>query len=840
MESETEFNSLLFEKKLSNLKDSQDSINGCCHWCLENRQHHKKIVNIWLNVLKRVRIEQRLTLFYLANDVIQYSKRKNYDFVESWGTALQKATTMVRDEKVKNKILRIFKIWEERSVYGEEFITDLSGLISASPTNKKIEEMHDFQANYLINKIRSCSRLQDDTDSKLKLFKQHNPKLLDGEALVSSLKDRAHVDDVEKEMDDYVSHMEKYINALKLEIRARNNLVNLLLNAETHLEKDRKDVKVVAVAYKSFATRVKNLKKKLDEKKLTLSSPIPSPDINAPSPSPDSDIDLPDIESAKKEITFSNPGFYNPVTTVATTDASNYANNGFTSFIGSNLPFNIQDLNSTTLFTDSRQSKISTTNIITNSSQNSDSNYTPANSSLSSLFTNLTQPPPPPVTVQQTASTYNYTPAPLAPPPLPPFAKSDYDSGYGDFSISNQTTSNYDNSYSQSTSANNDPYQSYNSSYSNEYNNTGDNFNQTTTTDSTGGYNSYDAYNPEDETETWDAEGQWDQPPLDTPASPPLYDKESYAQPIEYHDGQHMMGAVDVDHRILTAVPSAKDKKKDVDHRNLISLIGSPKSHGTSSEDVWTGTGDQDYRKPIETCLSSPIKSPRKVQDNVESIDMDLSDGEEVGTEKGGELLPPPPPPFADFGTYEEIEDDATVGGQNRHEQAAVENTSWTDQQDALFRGRGNSSGQYEPRGGGEFNGRGSAQSFQTIRSSNINIPRYNAPRDEDYTNVEFSQFSSQEANGNGTFKGRGSGRVSSAVTAAAAGAATSVTYRGQMAKFRGPRAGLNTWTRGLGSRGNNGRGTNGSYPRPVRPRGFHPRGGFRGGGSNIATNEFY
>lgn len=43
-----------------------------------------------------VKVEQRLTLFYLANDVIQYSKRKNYGFVDSWGTALQRATTMVR------------------------------------------------------------------------------------------------------------------------------------------------------------------------------------------------------------------------------------------------------------------------------------------------------------------------------------------------------------------------------------------------------------------------------------------------------------------------------------------------------------------------------------------------------------------------------------------------------------------------------------------------------------------------------------------------------------------------------------------------------------------------
>jgi hypothetical protein len=41
-------------------------------------------------------MENRLTLFYLANDVIQYSKRKNMDFVNTWALFLQKAVTLVR------------------------------------------------------------------------------------------------------------------------------------------------------------------------------------------------------------------------------------------------------------------------------------------------------------------------------------------------------------------------------------------------------------------------------------------------------------------------------------------------------------------------------------------------------------------------------------------------------------------------------------------------------------------------------------------------------------------------------------------------------------------------
>lgn len=50
-----------------------------------------------------------------------------------------------RDEKVKHKILRIFKIWEQRNVYNEEFIADLCGLLSITPAGSKTDEPHEFQ-----------------------------------------------------------------------------------------------------------------------------------------------------------------------------------------------------------------------------------------------------------------------------------------------------------------------------------------------------------------------------------------------------------------------------------------------------------------------------------------------------------------------------------------------------------------------------------------------------------------------------------------------------------------------------------------------------------------------
>lgn len=100
----------------------------------------------------------------------------------------------------------------------------------------------------MINKIRNCTNLENDTDAKLKKLKEHNPKIQieKSENLCSSLKDRAHVDDVEREIDEYAAHIEEYVNALKAEIKARSNLISLLIQADTQLESDKKDVKTVA------------------------------------------------------------------------------------------------------------------------------------------------------------------------------------------------------------------------------------------------------------------------------------------------------------------------------------------------------------------------------------------------------------------------------------------------------------------------------------------------------------------------------------------------------------------------------------------------------------------
>ncbi|CAG9568644.1 unnamed protein product [Danaus chrysippus] len=323
-----EFNTLAFEKKLTQLKDTQESIQSLSSWCLKQRSHHKKIVSSWLNVLKRVKVEQRLVLFYLANDVIQYSKRKNYEFVESWGLNLQKATPLVRDEKVRPKILRIFKIWEQRSVYDDEFLSDLTGLLSAGAVKKTDDDPLDFQPQQLVNKIKQCTVLEADTQVKLKCIFNNPLELSDADVLCSNLKERSTKDDVEKELNEGIQCVERYTQALQREIVAREALLALLSSANQYYSTQRGEVKVVAYAYKNFGSRVRALKRKLDELLPTLPS-APSPptrDEDVPSPGPDEDLELPTNDA---EVSYNIDQTFN---TSVSADGSLY-NLGLSSFL---------------------------------------------------------------------------------------------------------------------------------------------------------------------------------------------------------------------------------------------------------------------------------------------------------------------------------------------------------------------------------------------------------------------------------------------------------------------------------------------------------------------------
>lgn len=95
---------------------------------------------------------------YLANDVIQNSKKKGPEFGKEFETVLPKAFEHMKgfDEKTRERLNRLLQIWEERGVYDKtqitEFKTSFTDFIkdSGTPPPRK-------KARLDIEKIKVCT-----------------------------------------------------------------------------------------------------------------------------------------------------------------------------------------------------------------------------------------------------------------------------------------------------------------------------------------------------------------------------------------------------------------------------------------------------------------------------------------------------------------------------------------------------------------------------------------------------------------------------------------------------------------------------------------------------------
>ncbi|XP_061197441.1 regulation of nuclear pre-mRNA domain-containing protein 1B-like isoform X2 [Saccostrea echinata] len=175
-----------FVKKLGELNNTQQSIQTLSLWLIHHRKHSKTIVQVWLREMQKVRPSQRLTFMYLANDVIQNSKKKGPEFTRDFATVLPEAykiSTKDADDKIKKSVDRILGIWEERAVYSKHFIDQIRlskpGVQNTEKTTppakrKKMDEMPS---------------LREEIEA---MPKDENPVVPDAEELVKRLADLEH------------------------------------------------------------------------------------------------------------------------------------------------------------------------------------------------------------------------------------------------------------------------------------------------------------------------------------------------------------------------------------------------------------------------------------------------------------------------------------------------------------------------------------------------------------------------------------------------------------------------------------------------------------------------
>lgn len=122
------FTEPIFERKLHELRDSQKEIQALSAYVVHHRQHYKSVVKVWYKNLKSIAISRKLTAMYLANDVVQNSKKRGVEYAREFGTVMRKVfehlASIELEDKTIMSLVRLIGIWQERQIFDKKVLDE--------------------------------------------------------------------------------------------------------------------------------------------------------------------------------------------------------------------------------------------------------------------------------------------------------------------------------------------------------------------------------------------------------------------------------------------------------------------------------------------------------------------------------------------------------------------------------------------------------------------------------------------------------------------------------------------------------------------------------------------
>ncbi|KAG0498499.1 hypothetical protein HPP92_003190 [Vanilla planifolia] len=172
------FNPQILVDKLAKLNSSQQSIETLSHWCIFHRKKARQVVETWDRQFHHSPREQRISFLYLANDILQNSRRKGLEFVAEFWKVLPDALNDViekGDDFGRKAALRLVDIWEDRKVFGSRGQVLKDELLGRNSENrnsagKKSGNEFKHPAGDLLEKILSSYDLVYDGMDEDSLF----------------------------------------------------------------------------------------------------------------------------------------------------------------------------------------------------------------------------------------------------------------------------------------------------------------------------------------------------------------------------------------------------------------------------------------------------------------------------------------------------------------------------------------------------------------------------------------------------------------------------------------------------------------------------------------------
>ena len=103
------------------------------HWCVFHRKRAKALAPVWQKELRAAPGKRKLCFLYLANDVLQNSRKKGSEWIEAlWPKmewAMKHTLRATSDEKTAKSCAKLVKVWLDRRIFGSR---SLEGWLDAS------------------------------------------------------------------------------------------------------------------------------------------------------------------------------------------------------------------------------------------------------------------------------------------------------------------------------------------------------------------------------------------------------------------------------------------------------------------------------------------------------------------------------------------------------------------------------------------------------------------------------------------------------------------------------------------------------------------------------------
>ncbi|KAG7817140.1 hypothetical protein KL909_002855 [Ogataea angusta] len=119
--------------KLAALVPTQQSIQTTSQWIMFHYREASTIVDLWVKEITSQ--PNKLTLFYLANDIVQLSRKdpRNAGFTEGFKKVLPQVLQQINPGADRPKFVKVLQVWKDRNIYPSDYVNKLMNLVGQQP-----------------------------------------------------------------------------------------------------------------------------------------------------------------------------------------------------------------------------------------------------------------------------------------------------------------------------------------------------------------------------------------------------------------------------------------------------------------------------------------------------------------------------------------------------------------------------------------------------------------------------------------------------------------------------------------------------------------------------------